>query len=82
MHKFGAPVWVLLQGQKIDQKMQPKSKQWIYVSFDDGAGAIKYYNTKMCNVLISQNFKQITPPQTAPIPENIDITPDSRLKGV
>ena len=34
----------------------------------------------MCNVVTSQNFKQITPPQTAPIPENIDITPDSQLK--
>ena len=24
--EFGAPVWILLQGQKIDQKMQAKSK--------------------------------------------------------
>ena len=52
-----------------------------YVGFDDGAGAVKYYNAKTCNVLTSQNFKQITPPQTAPIPKNVDITPDSQLKG-
>ena len=26
LHEFGAPVWVLLQGQKIDWKMQPKSR--------------------------------------------------------
>ena len=26
VHEFGAPVWILLQGQKIDQKMQPKLK--------------------------------------------------------
>ena len=81
LHEFGAPVWILLQVQKIDWKTQPKSKWQIYVSFDDGARAIKYYNTKMHNVLTSQNFKQITPPQTAPIPEDVDITPDSQLEG-
>ena len=77
MREFGAPVWVLLEGQKIDRKMQPKSKWQVYVGFDDGAGAVKYYNAETCNVLTSRNFKQITPPQTTPIPENIDITPDS-----
>ena len=53
LHEFGAPVWVLLQGQKIDQKMQPKSKQHVNVSFDNGARAIKYYNAKMHNILTS-----------------------------
>ena len=61
--------------------MQPKSKWRIYVSFDDGAGAVKYYNAETRNILTSRNFKQITPPQNDPIPENIDITPDSRLEG-
>ena len=79
--EFGAPVCILLQGQKIDWKMQPKSKWQIYVSFDDGTGAIKYYNAEMHNVLTSRNFKQIIPPQTAPIPEDVDITPDSRPEG-
>ena len=83
MCEFGAPVWILLQGQKVDQKMQLKSKQQIYVSFDDGAGAIKYYNaeTWWCNILTFRNFKQITPPQTTPIPKNMDITPDSWHEG-
>ena len=35
----------------------------------------------MQKVLTSRNFKQITPPQIAPIPQNIDITPDSQLEG-
>ena len=61
--------------------MQPKSKWRIYVGFDDGAGAVKYYNAETRNVLTSRNFKQITPPQNDPIPENIDITPDSWLEG-
>ena len=42
---------------------------------------MKYYNTKTCNVLTSRNFKQITPPQTDPIPEDVDITPDSWPEG-
>ena len=79
LHEFGAPVWILLEGQKIDRKMQPKRR--IYVGFDDGAGAIKYYNAKMHNVLTSQNFKQITPPQTDSIPEDVNITPDSQPEG-
>ena len=45
------------------------------------AGAMKYYNAEMHNVLTSRNFKQITPPQITPIPENIDITPDSQHEG-
>ena len=61
--------------------MQPKSKWRIYVGFDDGAGAVKYYNAKMHNVLTSQNFKQINPPQTDPIPEDVDITPNSWPEG-
>ena len=61
--------------------MQAKSKRQIYVSFDDGAGAMKYYNAKTCNVLTSRNFKQITPPQTDPIPKDVDITPDSWPEG-
>ena len=79
--EFGAPVWILPQGQKIDQKMQSKSKGRIYVGFDDGTGAIKYYNAKTCNVLTSQNFKQRTPPQTAPILKDVDITADSWPEG-
>ena len=81
LREFGAPVWILLQGQRIDQKMQAKSKRRIYVGFDDGTGAVKYYNAKTRNVLTSRNFKQITPPQTDPIPENVDITPDSQPEG-
>ena len=42
---------------------------------------MKYYNAETRNVLTSRNFKQITPPQTDPIPEDIDITPDSQPEG-
>jgi Integrase core domain len=35
--EFGAPIWILLQGQKEQQKMQPKSKCQVYVGFNNGA---------------------------------------------
>jgi hypothetical protein len=35
--EFGAPVWVLLQGQKEQWKMLPKSKRCVYISYDEGA---------------------------------------------
>ena len=53
----------------------------MYICFDNGTGAIKYYNVKTHNILTSRNFKQIIPPQTTPIPENINITPNSQLEG-
>jgi hypothetical protein len=43
----------LLQGQKEQPKMLPKSKQHIFVGFDDGSKSVKYYNAKTCKVLTS-----------------------------
>jgi hypothetical protein len=56
LREFGTPVWILLQGQKEDQKMLPKSKQQIYVGFNDGVKAVKYYNAETCKILTSRNF--------------------------
>jgi hypothetical protein len=41
LREFGAPVWILLQGQKKTRKMLPISKHQIYMGFDDSAKAIK-----------------------------------------
>jgi hypothetical protein len=73
LHKFGAPVWILLQGQKEQCKMQPKSKCQVYISFDDGAQAIKYYNPETCKVLTSHNFHNINPPDCPAPPEPIKL---------
>jgi hypothetical protein len=79
--EFGSPVWVLLQGQKEPQKMQPKSKCQVYVGYDDGARAVKYYNAETCNVLTSRNFRNITPPEQPSPPELIEVTPDMPREG-
>jgi len=63
LREFGAPVWILLQGQKETRKMLPKSKRQLYVGFDDGAKAMKYYNAETRKVLVSQNFKHLIPPK-------------------
>ena len=55
LREFGAPV--LLQGQKQQCKMLPKSKQHYYMGYEDGPKAIKYYSAETCKVLISQNFR-------------------------
>src|SRR5262245_26617637 len=53
LREFGAPIWILLQGQKETHKMLPKSKQQLYVGFDNGTKVVKYYNAETRKVLIS-----------------------------
>lgn len=44
--KLGAPVWVLLQGQKEACKLLPKSKWQAYIGFNDGSKSVQYYNAE------------------------------------
>src|SRR6266850_47187 len=60
LHEFGAFMWILLQGQKIQRKMLPKSAHHAYVRHEDGSGAIKYYNAQSRKILSSHNFHLIT----------------------
>jgi len=53
LREFGAPVWVLLQGQKVLQKMLPKLQHRSFVGFDDGLKSVKYYSTEMRKILTS-----------------------------
>ena len=61
--------------------MLPKSKRWLYVGFDDGAKAVKYFNAEMRKVLISRNFKHLTPPQWNKSPEPIILTSNTCPEG-
>jgi hypothetical protein len=62
LREFGAPVWVLLQGQHIERKLLPRLKRWAYVGFEDGPQAIKYYNVETCKILTSCNFRFLNLP--------------------
>jgi len=72
LHEFGAPIWVLLQGQSIQKKMLPKSQCCAYVGYDDGSKAIKYYNAATKNILLSRNFRFLMLSEPTP-PEDIII---------
>src|SRR6266567_9330205 len=61
LREFGAPVWILLQGQYQQQKLQLKSKCHAFVGFDDNSNSVLYYNTETHNILTSQNFRFLTP---------------------
>jgi hypothetical protein len=70
--EFGAPIWILLQGKHKDQKMLPKSQKCAYIGYDDGANAVKYYNTETRTILTSRNFR-IAQPACPESPEQVTL---------
>ena len=56
--------------------MKPKSKQQLFVGFDDGSKSVKYYNAETRNILTSRNYRFLTNlPPKAISPEPILIQP-------
>jgi hypothetical protein len=53
LREFGTPVWILWQGAHIGHKLEPKSWQRLFVSFDNSAKAVKYYTLESWKILIS-----------------------------
>jgi len=80
LREFGTPVWVLLQGQRVQRKMLPKSQRRAYVSYDEGSKSIKYYNAAMRNVLTLRNYHFLSRAEPSP-PEEIGIDPNAPLQG-
>jgi hypothetical protein len=60
--------------------MLPKSRRRVYLGFDDGAKAVKYYNAETRKILTSRNFRNINPPPETP-PEPIIIAPGEQPEG-
>ena len=56
LHEFGAPVWVLVEGQNIS-KLDPKSERHTFVGFEDGPKAMRYFNKHTHQVCVSRNFQ-------------------------
>lgn len=84
LREFGTPVWILLQGQKVPPKMKPKSKQQLFVGFDDGSKSIKYYNAETHKVLTSQNYRFLTnlpPKEMSPEPIFLQSSPSMLREG-
>ena len=74
LREFGAPVWILAQGQRVLRKMLPKSQCRAYVGCDEGSKAVKYYNAATRNILTSRNYCFLVPSTDNP-PEEIAIDP-------
>ncbi len=54
--EFGSDVWILDE-DKSKSKFDPHANKYIFVGFNDSARLVKYYKSKTCNVLKSQNTK-------------------------
>src|ERR1700678_1646267 len=81
LREFGAPVWVLLQSQKVPRKMETKSRRRIFVGYDDGSKSIKYYNAETRKVLTSRNIRFLSLTDSEPPPEPMVILPDGPREG-
>ncbi len=44
--EFSALVWILFQGQKVQPKMEAKSKRWALVGYEDRSRSVKFYNAE------------------------------------
>jgi hypothetical protein len=80
LREFSAPIWVLLQGQRIQRKMLPKSLRRAYLGFDEGSKSIKYYNTMMRTILTLQNFCFLSLVEPSPL-EELAIDLNAPLQG-
>src|SRR5271168_5105203 len=54
LEEFGKKCWVLQQNEEIS-KLDPKSKQFIFVGIGDGTKGYRYYNPKTHQTLTSRN---------------------------
>ena len=66
LREFGAPVWVLLQGQNVARKILPKSKRRAYVGYNDASKSVLYYNAETRKILTSRNYVFLTPREKEP----------------
>jgi len=83
LREFGVPVWVLLQGQKVQCKMLPKSSRRTYVGYEDGSKSIKYYSAETRKVLTSRNFHFLSnlEPQESTTDDDLVLTPNISCEG-
>jgi len=70
-----------MQGQKLPQKMMQKLQRKIFISYDDGAKAVKYYNTETWKILTSRNFCFLALEEKGSHDEEIVVTPDTLCEG-
>src|SRR5438445_518357 len=55
LQEFGAPVWIMTEGQNLS-KLEPRSKEYIFMGFMDGPKAVRYYDMRTCLIKVSRNY--------------------------
>ena len=80
LREFGAPVWVLLQGQNIACKILPKLIRRAYVGYNNDFKSVIYYNADTRRCLTSRNYKFLTALKLDPS-EEIEINDDPIREG-
>jgi len=80
LQEFSALVWVLLQGQKVQRKMLPKSQRRAYIGYNEGSKSIRYYNASMRNILTLRNYRFLSKAEPSPL-EEIALEPSAPLEG-
>ena len=55
LQEFGTPVYILQESTK-PSKMKPQSNRYIFVGYEDGPKAVRYYDVKSCQVRVSRNY--------------------------
>jgi hypothetical protein len=53
LREFGTPVWILWQGAHTGHKLELKSRQRLFIGFDNSAKVVKYYTPESWKILIS-----------------------------
>ena len=58
--EFGAPIWILHQGQNRGHKIEPKSLQRIFIGFNDRNKTVKYFNPEFQKILTLRCYHFLT----------------------
>ena len=83
LREFGAPVWIVPQGQELRRELLPLARGHgrAFVGYDEteGTRSVKYYDAETKKVLTSRNFRFISPREGLQVdPEGIIvIAPDT-----
>ncbi|MGK2912532.1 MAG: reverse transcriptase domain-containing protein [Sphingobium sp.] len=88
LREFGCDVWILSEGSN-RSKLDPKANKFVFVGFEEGPKAVRYYNPATRRILVSRDayFNENSPPaqkedvvfefsaRKSPGPANLAATP-------
>jgi transposase InsO family protein len=77
LQEFGKICWVLQQGGNLS-KLDPKSREFIFVGIADGTKGYRYYNTKTHQILTSRNVVFLAGEEKY---DEVEVTHPTQLEG-